>query len=67
MGEIIIKVPENIHEVIELDLPYDKVKKKLEEIGKNDGKEFLEFLLRNAGKLREEDLPSEEDIYMQGD
>ncbi len=67
MGEIIIKVPEEIHEVIDLDIPYNKVKEKLEEIKKKEAKKFLEFLLKNAGRLKEEDLPSEEEIYMQGD
>ncbi len=67
MGEIIIKVPEDVHEVIDLGLPYNKVKEKLEEINKKNPKKALKWLIENAGRLKEEDLPTEEEIYMQGD
>ena len=67
MGEIVIKVPENVHEVVDLGLSYREVKAKLEEIEKSKSKEFLRFLIENAGRLKDEDLPPEEKIYMQGD
>ena len=68
MGEIIVKVPEDVKEVIEIGVSYSVVKEKLEEIKNSKStKEFLEFILKNAGKLKEEDLPSEEEIYLQGD
>jgi len=68
MGKIIVKVPEDVEEVIELEVPYSVVKEKLEEIKTSQStKEFVEFILKNTGRLKEEDLPTEEEIYLQGD
>ncbi len=68
MGEIIIKVPEDVREVIDLGLPYKEVKDMLEKIiKKKDPKKALRFLIENAGRLQEGDLPTEEEVYMQGD
>ncbi len=68
MGEIIIKIPEDVREVIDLGLPYKEVKDMLEKIiKKKDPKKALRFLIENAGRLQEGDLPTEEEVYMQGD
>ena len=68
MGEIIIKVPEDVREVIDLGLPYKEVKDMLEKIiKKKDPKKALRFLIENAGRLQEGDLPTEEEGYRQGD
>ena len=67
MGEIIIKIPENVHEVIELDLPYNKIKEKLEKFKKEEkAKLALEILRNYKGTVKIENV-SEEEIYMQGD
>ncbi len=48
--------------------PYSKVKEKIEELKKEENqRKSLEFLMKNIGKLKEEDLPTEEETYMQGD
>ena len=54
MGEIIIKVPEDIHEVIDLGLPYKKIKEKLEEIEKDEElvKNFLSIKLNKEIKKK---------------
>ena len=52
MGEIIIKVPEDVKEVIDLGLSYKEIKKKLEDIEKKEKLEFLkEFTKKYFGKL----------------
>lgn len=65
MGEIIIKVPGDVREVF---FSIDEALKKLEEIKiKEKQKKALKFILDNAGKLKDEDLPIEEQIYWQED
>jgi len=43
MGEIIIKIPEDVHEEIKLDISYKEVKEKLKEMEEN--KKLLEEFL----------------------
>ena len=65
MGEIIVKVPDDIRKEIK---DIDEAIRVLEQIKKKEKqKKALEFILKNSGKLKDEDLPSEYDIYMQGD
>ena len=67
MGEIIIKVPEDIHEVIDLGLPYKEVKeniKKLERIKLIE--RALEIIEKYKGTVKVEDI-SEEELHLQGD
>ncbi len=65
MGEIIIKVPGDIKKVF---FTIDEALIELREFKNIEmQKEALEFILKNAGKLKEEDLPSEEEIYWQED
>jgi len=63
MGEIIIKVPEDVHEVIDLGLPYKKIREKLKEFEKE---ETLKFLKQNFNKIinsiEVEDI-KEEELY----
>jgi len=67
MGEIIIKVPEDIHEVIDLGLPYKDVKEKLEEIKRMERARLaLEIVKNYKGTVKIENI-SEDEIYMQGD
>ena len=67
MGEIVIKVPEDVHEVIEVELPYNKIKEKLKEIEREErAKLALEILRKYKGTVKIEDV-SEEEFYMQGD
>ena len=67
MGEIIIKVPEDIKEVINLKLPYNKVKETLENLEKKEkAKLALEIVRKYKGTVKIENV-SEEEIYMQGD
>ncbi len=67
MGEIIIKVPEDVHEVIDLGLPYNKVKEILENLERRKkAKLALEIVRKYKGTVKIEDV-SEEEIYMQGD
>ncbi len=52
MGEIIIKVPEDVYETIELDLSYKEIKEKIEELEKVKKLEFLkDFTKKYLGKL----------------
>ncbi len=65
MGEIIVKVPDDIRKEIK---DIDEAIRVLEQIKKKEKqKKALEFILKNSGKLKDEDLPFEYDIYMQGD
>jgi len=67
MGEIIIRVPEDIKEVINLKLPYNKVKETLENLEKKEkAKLALEIVRKYKGTVKIENV-SEEEIYMQGD
>jgi len=67
MGEIIIKVPEDIHEVIDLGLPYKKIKEKLREIEKEEKLENIKNFLDKYGRKLKIDYPKEEELYLQGD
>ena len=63
MGEIIIKVPEDVREVIETELPYEEIKKKIEELERERKLKFLlKFTEKYAGKI---DVPEvkEEELY----
>ena len=67
MGEIIIRIPEDVKEVVELNVSYKKVKEKLEELEQIQTREFLNFIIENSGKLKGEDIPPEEKVYLQED
>ena len=63
MGEIIIKIPEEIKETIEINLPYSEIKKKIEELKKEEKLKFLKrFTDKYLGKL---DIPEikEDELY----
>ncbi len=67
MGEIIIKVPEDIKKEYELDVPAKKIEEKINEI-KKEGK--VKFLLENFDKVKHSvklKPYTEEDIYIQED
>jgi hypothetical protein len=67
MGEIIIKVPDDVKEVIEINLPLPIIKEKIDELRENKAIYLAKFILKNAGRIEDEDLPSEEETYLQGD
>ncbi len=54
MGEIIIKVPEDVREVIELEIPYKEVKEKLEELSEDENliKKFFSVKLPEEIKTK---------------
>jgi len=57
MGEIVIKVPEDVHEVIDLGLSYREVKEKLEEIKrKKQSKLALEVLKKYKHTVKVEEI-----------
>ncbi len=63
MGEIIIKIPEEIKETVEINLPYSEIKKKIKELKKEEKLKFLRrFTDKYLGKL---DIPKveEEELY----
>ena len=65
MGEIIIKVSGDVKEVFST---IDEALVKLQEFKDIENqKEALEFILKNAGRITDKDLPSEEKIYWQED
>jgi len=67
VGEIVIKVPEDIHEVIDLGLSYRDVKEKLEEIKRMKmARLALEIVKNYKGTVKIGNIP-EDEIYMQGD
>ena len=67
MGEIIIKVPGDIKEVFELNLPYENIKKALMELEKKeDIKKALNVFYKYRHKIEIEDV-SEEELHLQGD
>ena len=67
MGEIIIKIPEDVKEVINLDLPYKEIRKKIEEIEKSErARKALEILRKYKGTVEIEEVSNEE-LHMQGD
>jgi len=68
MGEIIIKVPEDVHEVIDLGLPYKKIKEKLKEIEREEKYDkALDFILNNRGILDKHFKITDEELHLQGD
>ena len=65
MGEIIIKVPGDVKEVFST---IDEALVKLQEFKDIENqKEALEFILKNAGRITDKDLPPEGKIYWQED
>ncbi len=63
MGEIIIKVPEDVREVIETELPYREIKKKLEELEKEKKREnALKILEKYKHSIEIEEI-NEEELY----
>ncbi len=63
MGEIIIKVPEDVKEVIETELPYREIKKKLEELEKEKKREnALKILEKYKHSIEIEEI-NEEELY----
>ena len=63
MGEIIIKVPEDVREVIETELPYREIKKKLEELEKEKKREnALKILEKYKHSVEIEEI-NEEELY----
>ena len=63
MGEIIIKVPEDVREVIDLGLSYKEVKENLEKLEKMKKLQLLKELTNKYG--RKLDIPTvrEEELY----
>ncbi len=63
MGEIIIKVPEDVREVIETELPYEKIKKKIEELEREKKrKKALEIFEKYKHSIEVEEV-KEEELY----
>jgi len=67
MGEIIIKVPGDIKEVLELNLPYENIKKTLMELEKKENvKKALDVFHKYKHKIEFEEV-TEEGLHLQGD
>ncbi len=67
MGIVKVEIPGDFEITIKAK-NLDEAIEKIKEIkNKRKHRKALEFLLKNAGKLKEEDLPSEEEVYTQGD
>ncbi len=63
MGEIIIKVPEDVREVIETELPYEEIKKKIEELEREKKrKKALEIFEKYKHSIEVEEV-KEEELY----
>jgi len=63
MGEIIIKVPEDVREVIETELPYKEIKKKIEELEREKKrKKALEIFEKYKHSIEVEEV-KEEELY----
>lgn len=54
MGEIIIKVPENVREVVDLEVPYSRVKEKIRELYEDEKlkREFFSLKLPKETKAK---------------
>ncbi len=63
MGEIIIKVPEDVKEVIETELSYEEIKKKLEELEKEKRREDALKILEKYKHSVEIKEVNEEELY----
>jgi hypothetical protein len=67
VGEIIIKVPENVKEVIDLGIPYKEVKENIKKLKRVKlAKKALEIVEKYKGTIKVEDV-KEEELYLQGD
>ena len=67
MGEIIIKVPGDVKEVIELNLPYNEIKESLKKLEmKKEINRALQILEKYKHKIEFEEV-SEEELHLQGD
>jgi hypothetical protein len=67
MGEIIIKVPGDLKEVWEFDLPYENIKKALMKLEKKKNvKEALDIFHKYKHKIEFEEV-SDEELHLQGD
>ena len=65
MGEIVIKIPEEVKEVIELNVPYEKLKMRLKELEREEkAKYMLNFLNKYKGTVKIEPY-SEEELHLQ--
>ena len=67
MGEIIIKVPGDVREVVEITEIDNIIKlfKELEKMKKQD--ETIDFILKNSGKLPKDFKVSEDELHLQCD
>ena len=63
MGEIVIKVPEDVREVIDLGLPYREVKENLEKLEKRKKLQLLKELTQKYGRKLEIPTVKEEELY----
>jgi len=63
MGEIIIKVPENVREVIDLGLSYKEVKENLEKLEKMKKLQLLKELTNKYGRRLDISTVREEELY----
>jgi len=67
MGEIIIKVPGDVKEVFELNLPYNEIKEGLKKLEmKKEINRALQILEKYKHKIEFEEV-SEEELHLQGD
>jgi predicted dinucleotide-utilizing enzyme len=67
MGEIVIKLPEEVRETVHLHLPYEVVKEKVNELRKLERiSKAMEILEKYKHSVEVEEI-SEEELYLQGD
>jgi hypothetical protein len=67
MGEIIIKVPGDVKEVFELNLPYNEIKEGLKKLEmKKEINRALQILEKYKHKIEFEEV-SEEELHLQND
>ncbi len=65
MGEVIIKVPEDVKEVIDLGIPYKRVKEKIEELEREETERLINETFNTLPKREEIEKLAEQEWYEQ--
>ena len=66
MGEIIIKVPEDVHEVIEMEIPYSKIKEKFRELYEDENLKRKFFSVRLPEDAKTKTIEETRNDYYEG-
>jgi len=66
MGEIVIKVPEDVKEVVDLEIPYNRVKEKIKELCEDENLKRKFFSIKLPKEVKAKAIEETESDYYEG-